>query len=112
MKQQRPTTSKKKHQETRNRALAALSRMRREKLSLAEASWLEHIKPKTVIRNVGKAIRQDRPGGHYYATKGDRLRRDLQIQTALGQAPVTVVGSRAATEIAKYQNAVAFYLRK
>jgi hypothetical protein len=86
--------------------------MRREKLSLAEASRLEHIKPKTFLRYVGSAVRQDKPGGRYYATKGDRFRRHLQIPTALGHTTVSVIGSRAATEIAEYQNAVARYLRE
>lgn len=97
---------------TRERALAALALMRRENLSLAEASRLEHIKPRTFLRYVGSAVRQDNPGGRYYATKGDRYRRELQIPSALGQTTVTVVGSRAATEIAEYQNAVGLYLRK
>jgi hypothetical protein len=86
--------------------------MRRENLSLAEASRLEHIKPKTLLRYVGGAVRQDSPGGRYYATTGDRYRRELQIPSALGQTTVTVIGSRAATEIAEYQNAVGLYLRK
>src|SRR5258708_4943019 len=98
--------------QTRKRALATLALLRREKLSLAEASRLEHIKPRTFLRYVGSAVRQDKPGGRYHATAGDRFRRELQIPTALGQTTVTVVGSRAATEIAEYQNAVAFYLRK
>lgn len=96
----------------RTRALHALSLMRREKISLAEASRLEHIKPATLLRHVGSAIRQDKPGGRYRATKSDRLRRDVQIPTALGEMTLSVSGSKAATEIAEYQNAVARYLRK
>jgi hypothetical protein len=105
-------TRNKREGQARERAIATLALMRREKLSLAEASRLEHIKPATVLRYVGSAVRQDRPGGRYRATKSDRLRRDLQIPTASGQTTVTVSGSKAATEIAEYQNAVARYLRK
>jgi hypothetical protein len=96
----------------RTRALHALSLMRQGHLSLAEACHLEHIKPATVLRYVGSAVRQERPGGRYRATKSDRFRRDLQIPTASGQITITVSGSKAATEIAEYQNAVARYLRK
>ena len=99
-------------QSARNRALHALSLMRREKISLAEASRLEHIKPATLLRHVGSAIRQDKSGGRYRATKSDRLRRDVQIPTVLGEKTISVSGSKAATEIAEYQNAVARYLRK
>lgn len=98
--------------ETRNRALHALAKMRRDKLSFAEACRLEHIKPSTVVRHVGNAITQDRPGGRYHATAGDRLRRDLQIPTALGPIPVPIHGSKKATEISRYLNAIALYLRK
>lgn len=98
--------------ETRNRALHALAKMRRDKLSLAEACRLEHIKPSTFRRYVGNAITQNRPGGRFRATAGDRLRRDLQIPTALGPTPVPIHGSKKAREIAQYLNAIALYLRK
>ena len=94
------------------RALHALAKMRRNKLSLAEACRLEHIKPSTLLRHVGSAVRQDRPGGRYRATAGDRLRRDLQIPTALGPTRVPIHGSKKAKEISNYLNAIALYLRK
>jgi hypothetical protein len=97
---------------SRTNALHALSLMRREKVSLAEACRLEHVKPATLLRHVGSALRQDKPGGRYRATTSDRFRRDVQIPTALGRMRVSVAGSKAATEIADYQNAVALYLRK
>jgi hypothetical protein len=97
--------------ETRQRALAALARMRREKRSLAEASRLEHIKPNTFLRHVKGAVRQDRPGGRYRASPGDRLRRDLQIPTALGPMRVPVYGSKASSKLSKYANAINRYLR-
>jgi hypothetical protein len=112
MRHNKPKPRNKREGQARERALATLGLMRREKLSLAEASRLEHIKPATVLRYLGSAVRQDRPGGRYSATKSDRLKRDLQIPTASGQINITVSGSKAATEIAEYQNAVARYLRK
>ncbi len=98
--------------EVRARALHALAKMRRDKLSLAEACRLEHLKPSTLLRHVGSAVRQDRPGGRYRATAGDRLRRDLQVPTALGPTSVPIYGSKKAREISNYLNAIALYLRK
>lgn len=98
--------------EARSRALHALAKMRREKLSLAEACRLEHIKPSTFLRQVGSAVRQDKPGSRYRAVAGDRFRRDLQIPTVLGPTPVPIYGSKNAREISNYLNAVALYLRK
>jgi len=98
--------------EARTRALHALSRMRRQHLSLAEACRLEHIKPSTFLRNVGGAVRQDKPGGRYRAVAGDRFRRDLQVPTALGPLAVPIYGSKNAKEISNYLSAIALYLRK
>ena len=95
----------------RNRALAALGRMRREKLSLSEACRQEHIKSVTFLRYVGKAVRRDKPGGPFRPTAGDTFRRDLQIPTALGPTTISVYGSKNAQFISNYLNAVAAYLR-
>ena len=100
-----------KRKETYNRALHALARMRREQLSLAEATRLEHIKPSTFLRHVGSAVRQDRPGGRYHPSAGDKFRRDLQVPTALGPVAIPIYGIKSATEISQYANAVAVYLR-
>jgi hypothetical protein len=97
--------------QARQRALAALALMRRDHLSLAEACRLEHIKLSTFLRHAGSAVRQDKPGGRYRATAGDRFRRDLQIPTALGPTRVPVYGSKAASKLSKYANAINRYLR-
>jgi hypothetical protein len=86
--------------------------MRRDKLSLAEACRLEHIKPTTFLRHVGSAVQHGKPGGRYQATAGDRFRRDLQIPTALGPTALPIYGSKNAKEISNYLNAIALYLRK
>lgn len=98
-------------EDTRTRALRALTLMRREKLSRAEACRLEHIKPATFLHYVGRAVRQDKPGGRYHATATDRFRRDLQIPTALGPMQVPVYGSKVATDLSNYANAINRYLR-
>jgi hypothetical protein len=97
--------------QARSRALHALAKMRKDKLSLAEACRLEHIKPATFRRYVGSAIQQGRPGSRYRVTRADKLRRDLQIPTALGPTSVPIRGSRNATRVSNYLNAVATYLR-
>jgi hypothetical protein len=96
---------------TRDRALAVLARMRREHISLSKASREEHIKPATVRRYVGSAVRRDKPGGPFRATKGDSFRRDLQIPTAQGPTVIPVFGSKNASVISNYLNAVSEYLR-
>ncbi len=100
-----------REREARARALHALALMRHEKLSLAAACRLEHIKPATFLRYVGSAVHRDRPGGRFRATAGDRFRRDLQIPTAQGLVTIPVYGSRNAENISKYLNAVASFLR-
>jgi hypothetical protein len=97
--------------ETRNRALQALGLMRREHLSLSQACRQEHIKPATFRHYVGSAVRQDKPGAPFRATKGDKFRRELQIPTAQGPTVIRVYGSKDASRIANYLNAVSEYLR-
>jgi hypothetical protein len=97
--------------DTRNRAFAALARMRRERISLSEACRLEHIKPATFRRYLGNALRQDKPGGRFFAKSGDTYRRDLQIPTAQGMKVVSMKGSNNARFVATYLNAVGKFLR-
>ena len=97
--------------EARDRALQVLSAMRREHLSLSAASRRERIKPATVLRYVGSAVRQDKPSGRFRATAGDRFRRDLRIPTPQGYTTVPVYGSKKARFVSDYLNAVGSYLR-
>lgn len=97
--------------ETRDKALKALRRMRRENISLSKACREEHIKPSTLRRYVGSAVRQDKPGGRFRATTGDSFRRDLQIPTAHGMTPIRVYGNKNASLIASYLNAVSAFQR-
>lgn len=100
-----------RHAQTRQRALAALGYMRRERLSLTKASRLAGIKPSTVVRHVGSALKRDTPGGRFYASKGDSFKRELRIPTALGMTTIPVYGSKNAYILASYLNAVSTYLR-
>jgi hypothetical protein len=112
MRHKDPSPENAKGTDARTRALHVLAKMRREKLSMAEACRLEHIKPSTFLRQVGSAVHQDKPGGRYRPVTGDRFRRDLQVPTVLGPTPVPIYGSKNAKEISNYLNAVALYLRR
>lgn len=92
--------------EARERALATLALMRREKFSLTAAAKAEHTRPQTVRRYVGSTLRQKRAGERYRPTTHDRIPRALQIVTPSGTRPVTVRDSRTASRIGQYMNAV------
>jgi hypothetical protein len=106
-----PNSSDQRQAQARNRALHALALMRREKLSRAQACRLAHIKPVTFQRYVGRAVRQERPGGRYHSLNTDKFRRDLQVPTLLGPMPVPVRGLKNARDVSEYSNAVGVYLR-
>ena len=93
--------------ETYNRALHTLARMRRTGSSLAAAAREEHIDPRTVQ----KYLRAELRGKARRATKTDRRKRDMLVPTSLGNTPVTLRGSKQASELGKYMAAVGKYLR-
>jgi hypothetical protein len=95
--------------QARDNALRALSLMRTKHLSLAAAAREADTTPRTVVRHIGKAITKSETG-RYKASPSDRLARSLNFITADGPIAVTVRGSRLATKIAKYSNAIQRYL--
>ena len=97
--------------QARERALAALALMRREKLSLKAASKAQETDPRTVRRYVGSALRQDGPRSRYKPTPYDRLARTLNVVTLQGPQSVVVRDSRVATKIAQFMNSVKEYLK-
>jgi hypothetical protein len=99
-----------RQQDVRNRALHALALMRRGE-SLAAACRAEHIKPQTLLRHVGNAVRHDKPGGRYRVARTDTLRRDLEVQTPDGPVHVSAKGIKAAREFAAHANAIAHFNR-
>ena len=100
----------KREVEARERALAAVARMRREKLSLSAAAKAEGTHIRTVRRYAGTAL--ERPGrrGLFRAKASDRLSRSLNFPTPLGQEVVVVRSSSTASAIGEYLNAVRKYL--
>ena len=92
--------------EHRDLALAALALMRREEVSLTAAASTVGIDPKTVLRYVGSALRQERPNEDYRAIPHDSIPRTLHFITPTGTVAVTVADSRIASRIGEHMNAV------
>jgi len=83
--------------------------MRTKNVSLTTAARLEGHGPRTVIRYVGKALTKAR-NGRYKAKPSDRFTRRLHMLTEKGPDSITVRGSRLASKIGSYMNAVEGYL--
>jgi len=94
----------------RSRALSVLARMRSRGESLSDAARSEGTTPRTVRKIVGKQLRRDK-SGHYRATQGDTLRRDLNVLGFDGYEPVVVRSSRQAHLAAEHLVAVNRFLR-
>src|SRR6266849_836622 len=92
--------------EARERALATLALMRREDVALTTAANSVGIDPKTVLRYVGSALRQEAPRGDYRATPHDSIPRTLHFITTTGTVPITVTDSRTASRISEHMNSV------
>lgn len=88
----------------RERALAALGKMRRDKISLRAAARIYETKPAMVRRYVGSALRQD-TRGRYRPAPYDRISRTLNHRMPDGSVlPLTVRDSRTASAIADHSN--------
>jgi hypothetical protein len=99
-----------KAQLTRDHALEALHLMRSRKLSLAQAAREVRASPRTISKYVGSALTKS-AAGRYRAKPSDRLLRSLRFITPEHQITVDVRGSRLASRIATYWNAVDRYLK-
>jgi hypothetical protein len=89
----------------RDRALDALSDMRRNGTPLKEAARNAGTTPEVVQRYAGSGLQRDHRG-RYRATESDRLFRRMQFYDAHGRFSLDVKHSRTASHIAAYQNAV------
>jgi hypothetical protein len=99
-----------RERETRKKALHAVSRSRRQGISLKQAAREEHVSMRSIARHVPAAIKQDK-SGLLIATKGDRYRREMMLPSALGEIPISVYSSREASLLTKYRLALAKYAR-
>lgn len=95
--------------EARRRALDALARMRRDRVSLRAAARLSETTPNAVLRYARPALRKAH--GRYVPTPGDRLYRPMRFLTARGQITLEVTSSRTASRVARYFEAVDHYLK-
>jgi len=90
--------------ELRETALAVVALSRREGLSLRTAAKIEGIRPSTVLRYASSAFKKK--GKDYQVKKTDRIPRTLTVLDSKGKRTVTVSGAKAASQIARYWNAV------
>lgn len=97
-------------QAARDRALEALSLMRREGLSRAEAARRAGTTASAILRHAGPALERT-PTGRYRARPGDRLLRRLQVLSPEGKRVIVTRGSRAASLTGSHWNAIDHYLR-
>lgn len=95
---------------TRDRAIDALSEMRSEGVSLRRASQRFHVRPSDVQRYLPRALVK-KPNGRYVATAWDNYARTVFIITPRGKEAITIRGSRAASRIAQYSDAVRVFLQ-
>ena len=93
---------------TRQRALEAISRMRRDGMSLARAAKESATTPGAVRRYAGSALQQR--AGVTVARPVDRLTRVMQAITTVGVRDVAPANSQTASTIAAHANAVREYL--
>jgi hypothetical protein len=97
-------------QSARDRAIRAVGSMRHG-ATLSRAARENGVSIRTVQRYAGRALVQDRRGGHIRVAKSDRLVRYLVIPGPDGPREITVRGSKTASEFAKYKAAVNRFLR-
>jgi len=93
----------------RDRALEALKLMRTDGLPLRRAAEQVGTTARTMHKYVGVALRKS--GGAYHATRHDQLLRPLAFLTDRGNVTVWVRSSRQASVVARYQNAVRYYVQ-
>jgi hypothetical protein len=97
--------------ESRNLALGALARARRENVPIRQAARAEGISLARVVRWAFPAL--EKRGRQYYATPTDTLARTMQMLTPRGYQTVVLHGRNAgqrASVLARYHNAVKRYL--
>jgi hypothetical protein len=94
----------------REKALAAVARMRRENLSLSAAAKVEGTHPRTVRRYAATALERAGRRGLFRAKASDRIARRLNFVTPQGSIEIVVRSSRIASNIGEYLNAVRKYV--
>jgi hypothetical protein len=104
-----PRKNRKSNRLARKRSLAVLARIRRGE-SLSQAARNERTTTRTTRKYVGKQLRRD-SSGRYRATRGDTLRRDINVLGYDGYEPVVTRSSKQAHLASQHLIAVARFLR-
>lgn len=99
-----------KFKDTWDRVVGVISKLRSERTSLQKAAKEEGISPQTVKRWAGSSLQKQR-SGKWSAKKSDTLLRILKVPTPEGVREIAVRGSRQATTLAEYSNAVLRYFQ-
>ena len=96
--------------ETWDRVLSVISKMRSDKVSLTKASHDTGISPRTVTK-WGKSALRKQKSGKYAAKISDNLLRLITIPTPQGRRDIAVRGSKQASLLGEYWNALHWYLQ-
>jgi hypothetical protein len=96
--------------DTWERVIEAISKMRNSKVSLTQAAREARVSPRTVTK-YGKSALLKGKSGKYAVKKSDNLLRVLSIPTAEAPRTIAVRGSKQASLLGEYWNAVHRYLQ-
>jgi len=97
-------------QDTWNRVVHTISKMRADHISLHQAAREFGVHPKEVVRLGGSALRRT-PSGRYAAKTKDNLLRVLSLPDKRGLREMAFDDSREASVVGKYWDAVGLYLQ-
>jgi len=100
----------KRSQDTWNRVVQAISRMRADRVSLFRAAHEFGVSPNEVVRLGGSALRKT-PKGRYVAKPTDDLLRVLSLPGKKGLREIALDDSREASLVGRYWDAVRLYLQ-
>ena len=98
-----------KFKDTWERVLSAISKMRRDKVSLSQAARDAGTSPRTVTK-WGKSALRKQKSGKYAAKASDRLLRIVMIPTPEGMREIAVRESKQVRLLAEYWNALHKYI--
>jgi hypothetical protein len=110
MRQRKANPKSKRQAQAYTRGLRVLTRMR-DGESLSHAARIEHIKPATARKYLGRHLRQGASGKRWIPSKSDRLTAEMNVLTPLGPITVPVRGSRERLRLGRYTTAVARWRR-
>lgn len=97
-----------RERERYDRVLQAVYLMRNENISLSQAAKRAGTTPATVRQMAKGALKQE--GRKWSVKSSDQLTRRLRFLDQYGEIPVVIQGSKQASLIASYHNAIRIYL--